>query len=242
MGLKLRIISLWTPEWFQKRGLDELAHQTTSGIEKLLNDQADADLKSNIPLKSSKPSKSNIPLKSSKPSKTNMKHYDMVLKGNLDERRKIMAITHNKLVERMVSTMGREEAIEKGRKAMFNEGLSLGTKFKKILGVGNSFDDLFTAARILYDVLGIKFSIKEVEEEGENGKIAMVVSHCALAEYYTPDTCRVLSAADEGVVQGLNPSVRIKFVKRITEGCFECLAPINTETISKKLDGINLGD
>ena len=235
MGLKLRIISLWTPEWFQKRGLDELAHQTTSGLEKLLDDQTYEDLKS------SKPSKSNIPLKSIKPSKTNMKHYDMVLKGNLNERRKIMANTHNKLVEKMVNTMGREEAIEKGRKAMLNEGLSLGAKFKRILGVGNSIDDLFTAARILYDVLGIKFSIKEVEEEGENGKIAMFVSHCALAEYYNPDTCHELSAADEGVVQGLNPHVKIKFIKRITEGCFECLAPIKIETISKS-NGIKLGD
>ncbi len=233
MGLKLRIISLWTPEWFQKRGLDELAHQTTRGLEKLLDDQANEDLKSNKPSKFSKPSKSN------EPSKSNKKRHDMVLKGNLDERRKIMATTHNKLVERMVSTMGREEAIKKGRKAMFNEGLSLGAKFKRILGVGGSIDDLFTAARILYDVLGIKFSIKEVEEEGENGKITMFVSHCALAEYYTPDTCHVLSAADEGVVQGLNPHVKIKFTKRITEGCFECLAPIKIETISKS-NGIKL--
>lgn len=232
MGIKLRIISLWTPEWFQKRGLDELAHQTTSGLEKLLDDQANEDLKSNIPLKFSETSKPNEPSKSKK-------RHDMVLKGNLDERRKIMATTHNKLVERMVSTMGREEAIKKGRKAMFNEGLSLGVKFKRILGVGESIDDLFTAARILYDVLGIKFSIKEVEEEGENGKITMFVSHCNLAEYYTPDTCHVLSAADEGVVQGLNPHVKIKFTKRITEGCFECLAPIKIETISKS-NGIKL--
>ena len=234
MGIKLRIISLWTPEWFQKRGLDELAHQTTSGLEKLLDDQTDEDLKCNIPLKFSETSKPNESSKSKK-------RHDMVLKGNLDERRKIMATTHNKLVERMVSTMGREEAIKKGRKAMFNEGLSLGAKFKRILGVGGSIDDLFTAARILYDVLGIKFSIKEVEEEGENGKIAMFVSHCALAEYYTPDTCHVLSAADEGVVQGLNPHVKTKFIKRITEGCFECLAPIKIETISKS-NGIKLGD
>ena len=66
----------------------------------------------------------------------------------------------------------------------------------------------------------------------------MFVSHCALAEYYTPDTCQVLSAADEGVVQGLNPHVKIKFTKRITEGCFECLAPLNIDS-TVKLDGID---
>jgi hypothetical protein len=216
MGLKLRIISLWTPEWFQKRGLNELALQTTIGLEKLLNDQTDEDLKSNIPSKSSQPSKSNI------------KHHNMVLKGNLDERRKIMATTHNKLVEAMINTMGREETIAKGRKTMFNEGLSLGTKFKELLGVDNSLDDLFRAARILYNVLGIEFNIKEVEEDE---KITMVVSHCTLAEYYTPDTCRVLSAADEGVVQGLNPRIQIKFTERITEGCSQCLAPIKMDDV-----------
>jgi hypothetical protein len=234
MGLKLRIISLWTPEWFQKRGLDELAYQTTRGLEKLLDDQADEDFKSNKPSRSNEPSKN-------EPSKSNIKRHDMVLKGNLDERRKIMATTHNKLVERMISAMGRAEAIKKGRNAMLNEGLSLGVKFKRILGVGDSFDDLFTAARILYDVLGIKFTIKAVEEKGENGKMTMFVTHCALAEYYTPDTCHVLSAADEGVVQGLNPDVKIKFTKRITEGCFECLAPINTEATLKS-NGTNLID
>ena len=57
MGLKLRILSLWTPEWFQRRGLDELAHQTTSGLEKLLDDQDDGDLKTIRPSKINKPSK-----------------------------------------------------------------------------------------------------------------------------------------------------------------------------------------
>ncbi len=216
MGLKLRILSIWTPAWFQRKGLDELAHQTTSSLEKLLDNQLDNDSKSDTLLP---------------------KEYT-VLKGDLDERRKIMAITHNKLVETLINIMGREDAIKKGREIMFNEGLSLGAKFKRILGVGNSPDDLFTAARILYNVLGIKFTIKKVEE-GKNEKIIMVVSHCTLAEYYTPDTCRVLSAADEGVVQGLNPHIKIQFTKRITEGCFECLAPIKIEAT---LDGINLGD
>lgn len=208
MGLKLRILSLWTPEWFQRRGLNELAYQTTQGLEKLLDDQFDNDSASGPPLPK----------------------VNMVLKGNLDERRKIMAITHNKQVETLIKAMGRDEAIEKGREAMFMEGLSLGSKFKEILGVKESLEDLFTAARILYKVLGIEFSIKAVENSKED-KITMVVSHCNLAEYYTPDTCRVLSAADEGVVQGLNPCIQIKFTKRITEGCSECLAPIKVDVI-----------
>jgi hypothetical protein len=208
MGLKMRILSLWTPEWFQRRGLEELAHQTTHGLEKLIDDQSDIDSKLVIPIPK----------------------VNMVLKGSLDERRKIMATTHNKLVETLIKNMGRDEAIEKGRETMFMEGLSLGGKFKGILGVEDSLEDLFTAARILYNVLGIEFSIKAVENSKED-KITMVVSHCTLAEYYTPDTCHVLSAADEGVVQGLNPRIQIKFTERITEGCSQCLAPIKMDDV-----------
>jgi hypothetical protein len=112
---------------------------------------------------------------------------------------------------------------------MFREGLILGHKFRRILGVGSSLEDLISAARILYKVLGIKFDIKK----NKTGEIVMVVNHCDLSEYYRPDTCRVLSAADEGVVQGLNPKIKMKFQERITEGASCCLAPIHMEDDKK---------
>ena len=108
---------------------------------------------------------------------------------------------------------------------MFQEGLFLGGKFRKMLGVGNSTDELITAAKILYEVLGIDFTI---EETGINEMI-MRVNHCSLAEYYTLETCQVLSAADEGVVQGLNPKMKMSFNKRITNGAPCCLASIRME-------------
>ena len=44
---------------------------------------------------------------------------------------------------------------------------------------------------------------------------------------YTPETCRIMSAADEGVLKGLNEKMDLKFMKRITEGAEECTACVN---------------
>ncbi len=195
MGLRLRFLSWWTPEWFKKRGLDELANSTIHGLENVLITET------------------------SKDTQYQRRYNKIILRGNLAEKRKTMTKIHNELVETLINTIGRKKAIIKGREAMFKEGLSLGQKFKRILGVGNNLDDLIRAAKILYKVLGIKFTIEE-----NDGRMVMVVKHCSLAEYYTSETCQVLSAADEGVVQGLNPDINMHFTKRITEGAPCCLA------------------
>ncbi|BDZ69793.1 L-2-amino-thiazoline-4-carboxylic acid hydrolase [Methanobacterium petrolearium] len=211
MGFKLRLLSGWTPKWFQKRCLDELTFSTVHGLQELILNETSEFEKHH--LTTSELSQ----LKTSK----------IILNGNLKEKREYMAETHNKLVEIMIKTMGREKAIALGREAMFSAGLSLGQKFKKMLGVEDSFKKVILAAKILYNVLGIEFTVIESEEE----RLIMVVHRCFLSEYYTHDTCLVLSAADEGVVHGLNPRINMKFTERITEGAPCCLASINMEGI-----------
>lgn len=204
MGLRLRFLSWWTPEGFKKRGLDELANSTIHGLENVLITETSKD----------------TPYK--------RRYKKIILKGKLAEKRSSMTKIHNKLVETMINTMGHDKAIKEGREAMFKEGFSLGQKFKGTLGVGNSLDDLIRAAKILYNVLSIEFTIEE-----NDGKMVMIVNHCSLAEYYTSQTCQVLSAADEGVVQGLNPSIKMHFTKIITEGAPCCLASLQLEEDNK---------
>lgn len=223
MGLRLRFLSFWTPEWFLNKGLDELAHSTIEGLEVILDHKS----KSNIPRNGSNTLKRSNTLNTLKGSNP-LKGSNIILKGNLHERRKIMATMHNQLVETMINTLGRDEAMKLGREAMFSEGLYLGQKFRKMLGVGNSTEDLITAANILYEILGIEFTIKETK----NNEMIMVVNHCSLAEYYTRETCQVLSAADEGVVQGLNPNIRMNFTERITQGAPCCIASIQLEGVN----------
>lgn len=212
MGLRLRILSWWTPGWFLKKSLDDLADSTINGLEKVLNEYYASESEAKKLNESS----------TFHGSKT-------ALKGNWEGKRREMAAAHNELVETLMKTIGPDKAISRGREAMFQEGLFLGRRFKKILGVGDGLEDLITAARIMYTVLGIDFVV------GENGndEMVMVVNHCSLADNYNSNTCRILSAADEGVVQGLNPNIQMRFVKRITQGHDHCLAYLKIKSVNE---------
>ena len=144
-----------------------------------------------------------------------------ILRGILEERRSIMANAHNKRVKILIQELGHEKAVKIGRNVMFEVGYKLGQEARRKLGARNSFEDLELAARILYKVLGIEFKI-----ENKDGNMIMVVNRCALSKYYSPESCMILSAADEGVVRGLNENMGMQFKERITEGAHECIACI----------------
>ncbi|MDI9623452.1 MAG: hypothetical protein QFX38_01015 [Methanothermobacter sp.] len=142
---------------------------------------------------------------------------DEKLEGSLEERRASMAMAHNKRVKALISAIGHEKTIKIGREAMFRVGCNLGCEARQRLKVGNDLGDLELAAKILYRILGIKFKIKNM---------VMVVNTCSLSKYYSPEACMVLSAADEGVVHGLNKNLDMQFKHRITIGSLECIACI----------------
>ncbi|GAB4309663.1 MAG: hypothetical protein Kow0019_06920 [Methanobacteriaceae archaeon] len=141
--------------------------------------------------------------------------------GNIEIRRSEMASIHNKKVKELIDVYGYSEAIKLGRKSMYKLGLNLGLKTRDRLNVGSKLDDLERAAKILYKILGIKFQLKK-----KDGILYMVVNRCALADNYNADTCKVLSAADEGVFHGISSGASMKFEERITENKPKCRARI----------------
>lgn len=151
---------------------------------------------------------------------------DYMLNGDITERRAAMAAAHNVRVNALVNAIGYNKAIKIGREAMFRAGERLGQDARGRFGVGESRQDLILAARILYKVLGIDFEVKE-----QNGNIILLIQRCALANYYLLETCKVLSAADEGVVRGLNENFTMAFRERITEGAPECIAIIELKDL-----------
>jgi len=193
MSIKLFLLSIWIPEFILIRELERTYDLTNQYLDNLLNSN------------SVKP-----PL------------VDRNLMGNLDERRAMMASGHNLRVKALVDALGSEKALEEGRAEMFKAGYKMGCEVRKRLGLGENIQDTMLAARILYRVLGIKFTIEKY-----NKNILMHVKSCALASLYTPETCRIMSAADEGVLKGLNEKMDLKFMKRITEGAEECTACVN---------------
>jgi hypothetical protein len=145
----------------------------------------------------------------------------LVMKGNILMRRLIMADAQNIRVKNLIESLGYGEAVKIGRKSLYQVGLKLGLETRQRLNLNDSQRDLLNAAQILYRVLGIEFHIIE-----EDDKIFLIVEKCSLAAYYTKETCRILSAVDEGVVHGLNNNFSMTFKKRITEGHSECQACI----------------
>ena len=197
MSLRLRIASLWIPNFILKKELDNVAINTIEGLNDVLKQHAPEKMKK-------------------------IAKKDEILKGSLEERRIVMAKAHNIRVKSLIEVLGYENAVKVARKSMFDVGYQLGQEARLKLGVGNDFKDLELAARLLYKILGIDFKI-----ENKGGNIIMVVNRCALSKYYSPETCMVLSAADEGVVRGLNEKMNMQFKERITEGASECIACIN---------------
>ena len=193
MSIRLKIASFWLPDFILKRELDNVAMKTIWGLDDLL--------------------KQYVP---------GIVINEEILRGNLEERRSIMANAHNKRVKILIQELGYEKAVKIGRNVMFEVGYKLGKEARRKLGARNSFEDLELAARILYKVLGIEFKI-----ENKDGNMIIVVNKCALSKYYSPESCMILSAADEGVVRGLNENMGMQFKERITEGAHECIACIS---------------
>jgi len=196
MGLKLTILSWWTPKWVISRELDHVSQVTTAALRSLLASYA-LEKRSGV-------------IDGSQQSKT------------LEQKRTDMAKQHVALVEALASALGREKALELGREALFEVGKNLGIESRAKLGVGNNPKDLIKAAKILYRVLGIDF----VVETSENTRATLVVSRCALSQQYSEFTCRILSATDEGVVKGLEPYASMAFKEVLTSGCGNCRAQI----------------
>jgi hypothetical protein len=141
---------------------------------------------------------------------------------SIEEKRDAMAKQHMNLVNKLVEALGEEAAVNVGREALFKVGKQLGSQNRKRLKVGNSQGDLVKAAKIMYRVLGINFNVQWL---GPN-QATLTVERCALANNYSELTCQILSATDEGAVNGLNPYTTMKFEKTITGGCNVCIAKI----------------
>ena len=203
MSLRLATAKLWMRTSVLKRELGRVAEMTITTLDEMLREHAPGALEG-------------------------IRAGDSPMDGDLDQRRRAMADAHRRRVTALVEAMGEEAAVEEGRRRISPVGVALGIEARERLGVGDDIEDLVEAAKVLYTVLGIEVDGEEGDEGGEGGDGTMVlrVDRCALSEVYDPTTCRLMSAADEGLVRGLNPRVRMTFNERITEGRPQCRADL----------------
>jgi len=196
MSLKLRLAALWTPERTLRMMLDRVDGATTAALDGLLEKHA---------------------------GRPAVKGTKEVPAGRcIEDARAAMASGHNARVKALVDAVGRDKAVEIGREALYPAGVMLGRQAKQELSVGESRRELELAARLLYRALGIHFAL----EWRIDGTMRMRVDRCALSSHYSEEACLVLSAADEGVVAGLNPNLAMRFEQRMTGGFDVCIACI----------------
>jgi hypothetical protein len=200
MGLRLALLEKWTPNYILNRELYRVTSITESALLETLKTRA--------------PEASLKTLDAKKSAKS------------LEEKRDNMAKQQVLLVDALVQALGKDEAVAAGRKALFEAGKLLGLETRRRLGAGENIEDLVRAAKILYRILGIQFNI----EWHTPTHATLTVDRCALAKDYTEVACLVLSATDEGVVEGLDSGMQMHFKDRIANGCSKCTAEITSKT------------
>jgi hypothetical protein len=135
----LLLASVWLPNYVLKGELEKVATMTTNALCSLLEEVATNELQ-----------------KVSTAIKTPT--------GSIEERRAVMATNHSLLLKALSDGIGHDRAVEVGRETLFKVGVRLGKESRKRLGVDDSVEDLLMAARVMYHVLGIRFTFN-----GEGG-------------------------------------------------------------------------
>jgi hypothetical protein len=141
----------------------------------------------------------------------------------IEQQRAKMAQTHARLVENLEAAFGHEKGVALGREILFSIGESLGKQTRSRLGVSDDPNDMIKAAKILYLIFGIEFHLEWLDESNAT----LIIDRCALAEHYSELTCEVLSATDEGIIQGLQPNSKMQFTEYMTSGCEKCKADVH---------------
>lgn len=110
---------------------------------------------------------------------------------------------------------------------LYRNAYQLGRTPGRLLGV-HSVDDVIALARVLYDVLDIDFQGSNCGNGSGSNWGEITISRCYFSTFYSPATCRLMSAMDRGLLGGLAGGGELVFTERITEGwpcCRACFTP-----------------
>ena len=112
----------------------------------------------------------------------------------------------------------RKSIIRRYRRQVFRSSYRLGHLLRLVTGLRDQ-EDLQRLLFLLYNNIGITL------EGSAPGRIC--VPECYFSKIYSARQCRFMSAMDWGIMAGLYGGGRLKFEKRLTEGCRCCEAYFN---------------
>ena len=119
--------------------------------------------------------------------------------------------------ERCLSTPGNATMV---RAQLHDNARCLGAQLRRRLGTRSTNDSL-VVGRWLYRNIGIDL------RPGPQG--AITVNRCYFADFYPAAVCRLISALDEGLFEGLSGGGQLEFTERVTEGSQFCRAQLHTQ-------------
>jgi hypothetical protein len=101
----------------------------------------------------------------------------------------------------------------------------------------HSVDDIMMLGRVLYDVLDIDFHGSDRGNASGSNWGEITISRCYFSSFYAPETCRLMSAMDRGLLAGLAGGGELVFTERITEGrpcCRACFTPVGSPSSAQR--------
>lgn len=110
---------------------------------------------------------------------------------------------------------------------LYRNAYRLGRMGGRLLGV-HSVEEVMALGRVLYDVLDIDFQGSDCGNGNGSTWGEITISRCYFSTFYSPATCRLMSAMDRGLLGGLAGGGELVFTERITEGrpcCRACFTP-----------------
>jgi hypothetical protein len=110
-------------------------------------------------------------------------------------------------------------------------------RFGRELGRGlhiRTWDGSMNALVLIYQLIGIRFRYdaakpNDLKEAGAN-QCKFKITECFFSNYYSPETCALISSLDEGLAAGLTGGGKLTFTQRITEGPDCCCGTIVGQT------------
>ncbi len=110
--------------------------------------------------------------------------------------------------------------ITETKSRLFKNAEIIGQQFREYFKLERT-NQIMRATELIYKML-------KIELHGEpNGNIT--VRCCFFSNFYSSDTCRLISSLDEGLMAGLSGGGKLSFTQRITEGNDCCRAHLNME-------------
>ena len=118
------------------------------------------------------------------------------------------------------NAMKRGENLDSIRSRMYRGAFEIGDRLRRQWRITNR-SRVMDMGRMMYKFLGIEF--RGTPEGGID------ITKCMFAGHYSPETCRIISSLDEGVMAGLSGGGTLVFSQRITEGFESCKAKLLTK-------------